>query len=172
MHWFALTVKPRHEKAVAERLVARSLESYAPVYRDRRRWSDRVQTVEVPLFPRYVFCRFCFADRLKVLSMPSVQSVVGFGGQPASVPDEEIDAVKTLVGSGVAIAPWQYLRAGQRVRICEGLLSGLEGILAREKSGYRLVVNIELLQRGVAVEIDREAVKAIDGARPGLASFY
>lgn len=165
MHWFALTVKPRHEKAVAERLAARALESYAPLYRDRRRWSDRVQTVELPLFPRYVFCRFCFADRLKVLSMPSVQSVVGFGGEPAPVRDEEIDAIKTLVGSGLAAAPWPYVRVGQRVRICEGPLSGLEGILAREKSEYRVVINVELLQRGVAVEIDRDAVGVIDRAR-------
>src|SRR5271169_5127943 len=147
MHWFALTVKPRHEKAVAEHLLTRSLESYAPLYRDRRRWTDRVQTVELPLFPRYVFCRFCFADRLKVLSMPSVHSVVGFGGKPAPVRDEEIDALKTLVGSGLAVAPWQYLPAGQRVRICLGPLSGLEGILAREKTAHRVVINVELLQR-------------------------
>ncbi len=171
MHWFALAVKPRHEKAVAERLLARSLESYAPVYRERRRWSDRVRTVELPLFPRYVFCRFSFADRLKVISIPSVQSVVGFGGEPAPVQDAEIDSVKTLVGSGLAVAPWHYLRVGQRVRICEGPLSGLEGILAREKSGYRVVINVELLQRAVAVEIDRNLVGTIDGAQPALASL-
>src|ERR1017187_9157461 len=147
MHWFALTVKPRHEKAVAEHLLARSLESYAPVYRERRRWSDRLRTVELPLFPRYVFCRFSFADRLKVISMPSVQSVVGFGGEPAPVQHEEIDAVKTLAGSG------------------------LEGILAREKSGYRVVINVELLQRAVAVEIDRNFVGTIDGAQSALASL-
>ena len=127
------------------------------------------EIVESPLFPRYVFCRFSFADRLKVISMPSVQSVVGFGGKPAPVQDEEIDAIKTLVGSGLEIAPWHYLRVGQRVRICEGPLSGLEGILAREKSRYRVVVNVELLQRAVAVEIDRNFVGTIDGAQPASA---
>ncbi|MGA2038122.1 MAG: UpxY family transcription antiterminator [Bryobacteraceae bacterium] len=170
MHWFALTVKPRHEKAVAEHLMARSIESYSPVYRERRRWSDRIRTVELPLFPRYVFCRFSFAERLKVISMPSVQSVVGFGGEPTPVEDREIDAVKTLVGSGLEVAPWHYLRVGQRVRICQGPLSGLEGILTREKSGYRVVINVELLQRAVAVEIDRNFVGTIDGAQPASAS--
>jgi len=165
MHWFALTVRPRHEKAVAERLFGKSLESYAPLYRERRRWSDRVQTVELPLFPRYVFCRFAFADRLKVLSVPSVQSVVGFGGKPTPVRDEEIDGIKTVVGSGLPVAPWHYLQVGQGVRICEGPLAGLEGIVVREKSEYRVVINVELLQRAVAVEIDRDLVKAIDGAR-------
>jgi len=171
MHWFALTVKPRHERSVAEHLVARSLESYAPVYRERRRWSDRTQTVELPLFPGYVFCRFSFADRMKVISLPSVQSVVGFGGEPAPVQDEEINAVRTLVGSGLAVAPWHYLRIGQRVRICEGPLSGLEGILVREKSTCRVVINVELLQRAVAVDIDREFIGTIDGARTALASL-
>jgi transcription antitermination factor NusG len=171
MHWFALTVKPRHEKAVAEGLLARSIESYAPVYRERRRWSDRIQTVELPLFPRYVFCRYTFADRLKVIRVPGVQSVVGFGGEPAPVQDAEIDSVKALVGSGLAVAPWHYLRVGQRVRICAGPLSGLEGILTREKSGYRVVINVELLQRAVAVEVDRNFVGTIDGARQVLASL-
>jgi transcription antitermination factor NusG len=171
MHWFALTVKPRHEKAVAEGLIARSLESYAPVYRESRRWSDRTKTVERPLFPRYVFCRFSFADRLKVIGMPSVQSVVGFSGQPVPLRDEEIDAVRTLVGSGLEVAPWHYLRIGQRVRICGGPLTGLEGILTREKSGYRVVINVELLQRAVAVEMDRNFVETIDGAQPALASL-
>lgn len=166
VHWFALTVKPQHEKAVGERLTVKSLESYVPLYRERRRWSDRVQTVDLPLFPRYVFCRFSFADRLKVLSTPSVRSVLGFGGKPTPVRDEEIAAVKGLVGSGLPVAPWRYLYVGQRVRICEGPLSGIEGILARQKSGYRVVVNVELLQRAVAVEIDRDLVRAIEIKRP------
>src|ERR1039458_6020957 len=115
-------------------------------------------------------CRLAISsDLLKVIGIPSVQSVVGFGGEPVPVPDEEIDAVRMLVGSGLAVAPWQYLRIGQRVRICEGPLSGLEGILAREKSGYRVVINVELLQRGVAVEIDRNFVGTIDGAQLALA---
>lgn len=171
MHWFALTVKPRHEKTVAEGLLARSLESYAPLYRERHRWSDRVRSVELPLFPRYVFCRFSFADRIKVLSMPSVRSVVGFGGEPAPVRDEEIDAVRTLVDSGLEVAPCDYLRLGQRVRVCEGPLAGLEGILSREKSACRIVINVELLQRSVAVEIDRDLVGTIGGARAASATL-
>src|ERR1035441_3489792 len=71
MNWFALVVKPQHEKAVAEQLQAKALEHYLPLYRARRRWSDRMKAVDLPLFPRYVFCRFGFEERLKVLSTPS-----------------------------------------------------------------------------------------------------
>jgi len=162
--WFALSVKPQHEKAVAERLIAKSLQSYVPLYRERRRWSDRVQTVELPLFSRYVFCRFSLPDRVIVLSTPSIRSIVGFGGKPAPVRDEEIDALQAMVGSGLPVAPWRYLHIGQRVRICEGPLSGLEGILARERSGYRVVVNVELLHCAAAVEVDRDSVRALEGS--------
>ena len=80
--WFAVTVKPQHEKAVAAQLEAKGLEGYVPVYRDRHRWSDRVRTVELPLFPRYVFARFRLAERLSVVTVPSVTSIVSFGGKP------------------------------------------------------------------------------------------
>jgi transcription antitermination factor NusG len=141
MNWFALTVRPQHEKAVAERLVAKSLEAYTPLYKATRRWSDRAKTVDLPLFPRYVFCRFGFDDRLKVLGTPSVISIVGFGGKPAQVSDSEIEAIQTVVGSGLPYQPWPYLRVGQRVRILGGSLAGLDGLLVREKSACRVVVN-------------------------------
>jgi len=161
--WFALTVKPKHEKAVAAQLQARSIEGYAPVYRERHRWSDRVQSVELPLFPRYVLARFQFVERLSVLTIPSVKSVVTFGGKPCSVDPGEIDAVQRMVASGMPVAPWPFLKIGQHVRLSGGAMDGLEGILVREKSGYRVVVSVSLLNRSVSVEIDRSQVRAVTG---------
>src|SRR5690242_8121340 len=104
--WFALTVKAQHEKAVEAYLRANALEGYAPRYRAQRRWSDRIKTVERPLFPGYVFCRFSFMERLKVLGAPGVGSIVGFGGVPAIVQESEINAMKAAIASGLPIAPW------------------------------------------------------------------
>ncbi len=163
MNWFALYVKPQHEKSVAEQLNAKSVNGYVPLFRSRRRWSDRVKAVELPLFPRYVFARFNFEERLKVLSVSSVVSLVGFGGKPCPMTEEDIDRVKSLVNSGVPIMPWPLLRVGQRVRIHKGPLSGIEGILVREKAAYRVVVNVDLLQRAVAVEIERDLVESLPG---------
>jgi transcription antitermination factor NusG len=171
-NWYALVVKPQHEKTVAACLAAKELDCYVPLYRDRRRWSDRVRTVELPLFSRYVFCRCSFADRIKVLDTSSVQSMVSFNGKPEPIPDAEIESIRTMIGSGFPIAPWECLRAGQRVRICEGPLSGVQGILIRERSLFRVVVNVELLQRAVAVEVDREIVRAADGDQFRLAGLY
>jgi transcription antitermination factor NusG len=163
MHWFALTVKPQHERATAEQLQAKALEAYVPLYRARRRWSDRIKTLEVPLFPRYVFCRFDPQGRPTVLKTPGVLTIVSFNGRPCPVSDQEIDAIKTMVSSGMPLKVWPYVRTGQRVRICEGAMSGLEGILVREKAGYRIVVNVELLNRAVAVEIERDLVEPAAG---------
>jgi len=154
--WFALTVKPRHEKSVAEQLTGRLLEGFAPTYRARRRRPDRIATLDLPLFPGYVFCRSRFEDRLKVLRLSSVTSIVSFGGKPCPVPDEEIRAVQAMVASGLPVEPWRYLTVGQRVRICQGYLAGLEGILVREKAVDRVVINVDLLGQAAAVEIDRD----------------
>ncbi len=156
--WHALTVKPRHEKVVARNLRSNGLEEFSPAYRTRRRWCDRIKEIETPLFPGYVFCHFSFEQRMLVLNTPSVASVVGFGKNPAPVGDQEIAAIRAVLASGLPAQPWPYLRAGQRVRIEQGCLEGVVGILLREKDLYRVLVNVEILQRSVAVEIDRSLV--------------
>ena len=158
MHWYALSVRPQHEKAVADQLQAESLEGYLPVYRATRRWSDRSKTIELPLSSRYVVCRFNFEQRLRVLQTFSVTSIVGFAGKPCPLSDQEIASIRRMVGSSLPLSPWPFVRLGQRVRICRGSMEGVEGILSREKSLYRVVVNVELLNRAVAVEIDRDMV--------------
>lgn len=161
MEWFALLVKPQHERAVTEQLRTRSVEAYVPLYRSRRHWSDRVKEIEFPLFSRYVFCRFNFEERAKILNLPSVVSLVGFGRTPCPVSQEEIDRLKALVSSGLRVLPWPFMRVGERVRISHGPLTGVEGMLVKEKAAYRVVVNVDLLQRAVAVEIDRDVVEPI-----------
>ena len=162
--WFALTAKPRHEKVAAENLRVKGLESFLPLYRARRQWTDRAQSVELPLFPGYVFCRFAYSSRLPVLNTPGVTSVVSFSDVPTPVADDEISRVRAIQASGLPSRPWPYLRAGQRARIERGALAGLEGVLIREKDAFRVVVSVELLRRAVAVEIDRDMIRAVEGA--------
>lgn len=159
--WYALTVKPRHEKTAAQHLRQKGLEDFSPVYRARRRWSDRMKELDLHLFPGYVFCRFTYAERMQVLNTPSVTSIVSFGKTPVPVEDSEILAVREILASGYPARPWPYLRAGERVRIEDGCLAGLTGTVVRERDVCRVVVNVELLQRSVAVEIDRESLGAM-----------
>jgi transcription antitermination factor NusG len=167
--WYALTVKPNHEKTTAQALESKGLESFLPLYRARRRWSDRIKELDLPLFAGYVFCRFMGGERARVLTTPGVTSVVGFGNQPAPVAEEEIEAVRAMIASGLPVGPWPYLRVGERVRIEAGPLCGLEGILTQVKDVWRVVVSVELLQRSVAAEVDRDVVSIVNRGVRGRA---
>lgn len=159
--WFAVRTRSNQERVAAQVLEGKGYEHYLPVYRSRRRWSDRVVTTEIPLFPGYVFCRFDPKNRLPVVTTPGVVSVIGFGSEPAPIPDTEIEAIQTVLSSGLAAEPCPFLREGQRVRIEKGSLKDLEGILIKKKSDWRLVVSVTMLQRSVSVEVDREWVTSL-----------
>jgi len=160
--WHALIVKPRHEKTVAQCLRYKHIDGYVPLLTVRRRWSDRIKSMELPLFPGYVFCQCDYDSRLAVLNTPGVNSFVSFGNGPAMIAADEIASVRAIVDSGCTPHPGPFMRAGDRVRIVDGPLSGVTGILLREKDSVRVVVNIELLRRSVSVEIDREMVYAVE----------
>lgn len=152
--WFALQVRSRSETVVASFLKGNGYEWFLPTYICRKRWSDRIKNVEVPLFPGYLFCRFNPQYRLPILKTPGVITVVGVARTPMPVDDAEIAALRAIVNSGVGRQPWPYLQVGQRVRIEYGALCGLEGILLDFKGRHRVVVSVTLLRRSVAAEID------------------
>jgi transcription antitermination factor NusG len=154
--WFALRTKPQREKVVASALRSKGYEEFLPLYRSRRRWSDRIKEMDLPLFPGYVFCRFDVHSRLPILVTPGVLLIVGIGKTPLAVNDSEIAALQSIVKSGLQAEPWPFLKVGQRVRIDQGSLEGVEGILTAIKKPCRLVVSVTLLQRSVAVEIDQD----------------
>jgi transcription antitermination factor NusG len=168
--WFALRVKSRAEKVVAVMARSKGIEEFLPVYQARRRWSDRMKTVEFPLFPGYVFCRFNPQDRLPVLSIPGALHLVGVGKVPVPLEDAEIAAIQAAVQSGLSTEPWPFLELGQRVRLEDGPLAGIEGIFVGDSKQQRVVVSITLLRRSVAVSIERDWVTPVDSSgRPLLA---
>jgi transcription antitermination factor NusG len=159
--WYGIRTRSNHEKLVAAILDSKGYQHYLPVYRRRQRWSDRVVTTEVPLFPGYVFCRFDHQKRLPIMTTFGVVSIIGFGTDPAPIPDTEIEAIERVLESGFGAEPHPFLRIGQRVRVTQGALKDLEGILIQRKSDCRLVVSVSMLQRSVSVEIDCACISAI-----------
>jgi transcriptional antiterminator NusG len=159
--WFALQVRMRHEAGVVDHLKGKGYEWFLPLYKMRRRWSDRIKEVDAPLFPGYLFCRFDPHNRLPILKTPGVTQIVGYNHVPVPVDEQEIEAIRRLVASGVPNFPCAYLEVGSKVRIEAGALRGLEGILTELKGKRRLVLSITLLQRSVAVEIDSDAVSVV-----------
>jgi transcription antitermination factor NusG len=139
-------------------------EEFFPVYESRRRWSDRFKSVECALFPGYVFCRLDARYRLPLLTIPGALRFVGVGNVPEPIDDDEIDAIRTATSSGLSAEPWPFLVAGQRVRLQEGPLAGMEGLLVEVRKRWRVIVSVTLLQRSVAVEIEREWVKPLNAS--------
>ena len=156
--WFALTVKPRHDKAVASVLQAKGFETLLPTYKTRRRYATRLKEWELPLFPGYVFCRFNPRVRLPILTTPGVVGVVGAGPNPIPIDEGELDSLQRAIQSHAQLQPFPFLPAGQKVRIERGPFTGVEGIVVRMKPSPALVISITLLQRSVLLEIEREFV--------------
>jgi transcriptional antiterminator RfaH len=159
--WFALRVRSNHERLTGLHLRERGYEEFSPCYKVEKRWSDRTKQIDQFLFPGYIFCRFDPNDRLPILTAPGVVDVVGFGKQPEPVPCAEIERVRQMVESGLAVMPYPYVQVGQAVLIERGPLSGVEGILVEVKGKVRLVVSINLLQRSVSAEVDRHSIRPI-----------
>lgn len=159
--WYAVRVRSNFEKNVGLSLQARGYEQYVPLYIKRSHWSDRVASLEVPLFPGYLFCRLNIQQRLPVLTAPGVVSIVGFGNGFLSVPDPEIDAIQRALASGSLVLPHPYLRTGQRVRIERGSMTGVEGILLTVRDDYRLIISVNILMRSVAVHIERDWIRPL-----------
>lgn len=168
--WFALRVRPRHDKTVSLTLRNSGFEECLPLYRARHKWADRFKIVELPLFPGYVFCRFDPLSLLPILNTPGVIDIVRSGRVLLPVKDSEIADFQRLAKSGLHSEPWPYLHVGQRVRIEGGPLFGLEGLLVEIRKSLRLVLSVGLLQRSVLVEIDRDWISLSKGA-PSSAVF-
>jgi transcription antitermination factor NusG len=159
--WFALRVKPNHEKPVAAALRGKGLQEFLPLLSSRRQWSDRVKTVDIPLFPGYLFCRLNLEDRMPLITTPGFLYLVGVGRNPEPVDESEILAIQSVLRSGLPVTPWPSLMIGQKVQIKQGPLRGLEGVLTKIANQHRIYVSVTLLKRSVSVEIDPHWVQPI-----------
>lgn len=160
--WYALHTRPRHEKLIVQRLSDRGVETFLPLVTETHRWSDRKKTVQLPLFSCYVFAKFIpnRTERLNVLRVSGVLGLVGSSGEGSAIPDEQIDAVRTLVDSELPWTSHPFLKIGQRVRIRGGAMEGLEGILVSRSGSQTLVISIDAIQRSLAVRVEGYQVEA------------
>lgn len=159
--WYAVRTKAKHEKSVAAHLQGKDIVQFLPLYQSWHRSGGRIQSVQLPLFKGYVFCRFDPLDRLPILITPGVSFILGRGKEPEPVPDSEVEYIRASCESGLPITPWPYIELGERVRVELGPLQGVEGVFVKEKKTCRLVVSVQMLQRAVAVEVERDWVRPV-----------
>jgi transcription antitermination factor NusG len=162
--WYAVFTMSRHEKQIAWHFDQREIESFLPLYKTKHRWKNRCAVdLELPLFPNYVFVRIDAQERLRVLKVPSVVSIVSTGREPVPVPDHYIVGLQNAILTS-GIEPHQGLDVGDKVRITAGAMAGMVGVLDRQKSAFRVVLRLEMIGRSVAVEVDLSDIEPADSA--------
>jgi transcription antitermination factor NusG len=166
--WYAIYTRASHEKRVAAELDARTVEHFLPLYSSVRRWKDRRVTLDLPLFPGYLFVRIALCERLRVVQIPSVVRLVGFNGLPTALPDVDMEIMRSGLSERLRAEPHPFLTVGRHVRIVSGPLAGFEGILRRKKNNFRFVVSIELIHRAFAVDVDAADVQPLQESKRNL----
>ena len=160
--WFAVQTWPRYEKRVASELKSKRIEVFLPLLRDKHKWSDRERTVELPLFPGYLFVRTREAldARIPVLRTNGVMNFLGVRGTGSPVPESEIESVRLLLNRHISFHAHPFLNVGQRVRIRSGSLQGVEGILVEKNDDLSLVVSVQIIQRSLAIRLAGYQIEA------------
>jgi transcription antitermination factor NusG len=144
----------RHEKRVSQYLTQRQIECFLPLYSAVHKWANRCEVkLELPLFTNYIFVRIDRNERVRVLEIPGVLSLVGCGREPVPLSDFEIESLRAGLRCR-KIEPHPYLVMGQRARITAGALAGMEGVLVRNKNNLRVVLTLDQIMKSVAVEVD------------------
>ena len=157
--WFAIWTRSRHEQMVREQLDRKNIEVFLPTIGRWSRWKDRKKKIDWPLFPGYCFARFDPHERLPVLTCTGVVSIVSFQGEPAPIPEHEIDGIRRLIESDLAFDPCPMIREGMMVEVVHGPLKGVVGRLLRKSDKARLHLSVDLIGQGVSVEVDAADVK-------------
>jgi transcription antitermination factor NusG len=159
--WYAIQVASKKEKSVASVLAEKGYECFLPLYPKRSAWSDRIKVIATPLFGGYVFSRFDVRFRFPILVTPNVQAIVGNGKIPAAIPEQDLDAIRVALQNGIPIEPSDCFQEGDSVRVTKGPLIGVEGVFIKYRGSCRLILSVPLIQRSVAVEIDRLCVEPV-----------
>ncbi len=159
-HWYALYTRSRHEKIVTEELRKKQLESFLPLRKITRQWSDRKKIIEEPLFKGYLFVRIPLSERLRVLNTVGVvQFVCSRGVEPVTVPEKELLTIKNFIESNIQMDPFPYLKEGEKVYIRSGPFKGAEGFIIRKARHCRLIISVDVLMQSVSIEIDEACVE-------------
>src|ERR1700675_257031 len=177
--WYALYTRHQHEKIVDQILTNKGFNTFLPLYATTHNWKDRTKTLSLPLFPCYVFLKGGIERRLQILTTPGIYGLVSSAGQPAAIPDIEIEAIRRVIESGTRVEAHPFLKCGNWVRVKCGPLTGIEGILVRKKNTSRLVLSVEVLGTAAAIEVAAFQVEAINAPRikdsnsgPGIGSRH
>jgi transcription antitermination factor NusG len=158
LHWYAVRVKSNREWVTAEALKGKDFEVFLPTYQQHGSGRNTARAITVPLFAGYLFCRFDVGNRLPILMVPGVVHIVGYGSTPEPVDEDEIERVSAVTQSHLQVTPYPYPPVGESVCLSAGPLRGVAGVVLAHQDENKLVVSVTLLQRAIAVDVERDWV--------------
>lgn len=160
LHWYALHTRSRHEKFINDQLAHRGIESFLPIRRLKRRWSDRTKIIDEPLFKGYIFVKTNLQNKRDVLSVKGAVKFVSAGSQPIALPEKDILSIKTIVEQEIELDRYPYLNEGDRVYIKKGPLKGIEGYIIRKSpKNCQLVISIDAIMQSASIKVDASMVE-------------
>ncbi len=157
--WIAIYTKSRHEQIVINELSKKDIESFCPMFKERRQWSDRKKWVHFPLFRSYVFARIHLKENIFVLQTIGVNKIVKFQNKISIIPDQVINDIKNIVDGGYKIQQVDYFIKGDEVSVVSGPLKGVNGIIQDLKGDSRLIMKVEAIRQAFSIEISSEQLK-------------
>jgi len=157
--WIAIYTKSRHEQIVVNELSKKDIESFCPMFKERRQWSDRKKWVHFPLFRSYVFARIHLKENIFVLQTIGVNKIVKFQNKISIIPDQVINDIKNIVDGGYKIQQVDYFIKGDEVSVVSGPLKGVNGIIQDLKGDSRLIMKVEAIRQAFSIEISSEQLK-------------
>ena len=157
--WIAIYTKSRHEQIVVNELSKKGIESFCPMFKERRQWSDRKKWVHFPLFRSYVFARIHLKENIFVLQTIGVNKIVKFQNKISIIPDQVINDIKNIVDGGYKIQQVDYFIKGDEVSVVSGPLKGINGIIQELKGDSRLIMKVEAIRQAFSIEISSEQLK-------------
>jgi transcription antitermination factor NusG len=160
-HWYAVYTAPQHEKSALKQLAIRDIESFLPVYETIRVWKNRQRMkLVLPLFPTYLFVHISFRERVKVLQSPGVLQIVGSSRKSVPLPDSEVEFLRSDF-CRERIEPFRELVIGEKVRVKNGVMQGIQGTLVRKSNSTRFVLTIESINQHAAIQVNAEDLEAV-----------
>lgn len=154
--WYAIYTKPRAEKQVFQRLTEVKVETFLPLQKTMRVWSDRKKLVEKPLLSSYVFVRTNYKSFPSIYKITGVVKFISFEGQPVSIPQKQIDNLRLIINSNAEVeVTSERFSQGDNVEVINGSLIGLTGELIKIGTHNRVVVRIDKLDQNLILKIPK-----------------
>ena len=159
-NWIAVYTKSRHEQIVVNELNKKNIESYCPMFKERRQWSDRKKWVHFPLFRSYVFANIEIIENIYVLQTVGVNKIVKFQEKISIIPDQVIDNIKNIIEGGYNVEQADYFIKGDQVRVVSGPLKDLDGVVLDLRGANKIIIKIEAIKQAFSVEINSGLLKS------------